>query len=279
MPAPWRPQHQENAGDLSGREARPGMNSQRWEIFRAYVGPDAETHGLSEENPIFVPGTNCAKSSRMMAVVFTLAMVPVIGLAYWLAMRDWYLEWGATDAEADAAMAGDEQVPAPNYQTTLGVTVHASPEDVWPWLVQIGYRRGGLYSYDWLDRLFGYLDRPSADEILPEFQQLKVGDAIPMGRGPAFPVTELQPVRALVMGGAAEGLEWTWQWELRAGDGRRTRLISRNRARVPRTIGSTVFMWVLEPAAFLMTRKMLLGIRRRAEALAKQKQQGLSHAA
>jgi hypothetical protein len=72
---------------------------------------------------------------------------------------------------------------APSTQTaTHAVTVDAPPEDIWPWLVQIGNHRGGLYSYDWLDRLFGFLDRPSATRILPEFQQLAVGDTILLGR-------------------------------------------------------------------------------------------------
>src|SRR5215813_2834556 len=73
------------------------------------------------------------------------------------------------------------------YSSTLAVTIDAAPEHIWPWLVQMGYRRGGLYSYDWLDRLFGYLDRPSAIRILPEFQRLAAGDEIPIGRGQGFP--------------------------------------------------------------------------------------------
>ena len=73
-------------------------------------------------------------------------------------------------------------------------------EDIWPWLVQIGYQRGGLYSYDWLDRLFGFLDRPSAVRVLPEFQQLAVGDKVPWGRtGTELTVGVLEPLRALAL--------------------------------------------------------------------------------
>jgi hypothetical protein len=210
---------------------------------------------------------------------FALALAPMVALALWLLIRDWCLEWGATDHEALAPMAGDEQVQEATYQATLAVTIAAEPADVWPWLVQMGYRRGGLYSYDWLDRLFGYLDGPSAEQVLPEFQRLRAGDAIPVGRGPAFPVTEVWPFRVLVMGGATEEFQWSWQFELRRVDPRETRLISRNRARVPRTIGTTLFMWLLEPAAFIMTRKMLLGIKRRAESLAACKERDGRHAA
>src|SRR6476661_5137824 len=118
--------------------------------------------------------------------------------------------WGATAAELSGPMTGDSKVPSPNYAATLAVTINATPADVWPWLVQLGYRRGGLYSYDWPDRVFGYLDRPSADRILPECQQLAVGDTIPVGRGAAFPVSDLKPNQRLVMNGMEAGFAWSW---------------------------------------------------------------------
>jgi hypothetical protein len=162
-------------------------------------------------------------------------------------------------------MPGDIYVHRASYSATLAVTVGAPPEDIWPWLVQMGYRRGGLYSYDWLDRLFGYLDRPSAVAILPEFQRLKVGDEIPMGRGSGFPVQAITPRQSLVLAGAGDDFAWVWQFGLYPAHGGRTRLISRNAVRVPTTIGAWLFMRAIEPAAFVMTRKMLLGIKRRAE--------------
>jgi hypothetical protein len=175
--------------------------------------------------------------------------------------------WGATACELTDAIAGDAAVRRPNYTATLAITIEAPPANVWPWLVQLGYRRGGLYSYDWLDRLFGFLDRPSTDRILPEFQQLKIGDTIPIGRGAQWPVIGLEPQRSLVMGGTENGSAWSWAFELQPLTLNRTRLVSRNRVRMPRTIGSSLFMLFLEPAAFLMTRRMLCGIKRRAEAM------------
>jgi len=96
----------------------------------------------------------------MITVVFVIALAPPAALVLWLFARDWFLEWGARDLEVLAAMAGDDLVDEPTYESTLAVTIDAPRSDVWPWLVQMGYRRGGLYSYDWLDRLFGYLDGP-----------------------------------------------------------------------------------------------------------------------
>ena len=201
-------------------------------------------------------------------MVPTLLVVVGLALLYWFPIRRWYLRWGATPVDRRRAMIGDATVACPTYTSTLGVAVAAPPEDIWPWLVQMGYRRGGLYSYDWLDRLFGYLDRPSADRIIPAFQHLKAGDEIPIGRGQGFPVTALDPNRALVLSGKGGDFEWVWQFGLYRIDDKHTRLVSRNSVKTPRTIGSWLFMRVIEPAAFLMTRRMLIGIKARAEALA-----------
>jgi hypothetical protein len=165
-------------------------------------------------------------------------------------------------------MLGDRQVALPSYYTTLGVTVNAAPADIWPWLMQMGYRRGGLYSYDWLDRVFGYLDAPSAERILPEWQKLSVGDEIPIGRGGGFPVKAIEPLRSLVLAGQGPDFRWSWELALVRVDAGRTRLLSRNRVRTPGTLRSALMMVAMAPAAFLMTRKMLLGIKRRAEAYA-----------
>ena len=212
----------------------------------------------------------------MAAILFG---VLVLALLYWFPMRRWFGRWGATATDLIRVMAGDAAVVDPTYSATLAITVDARPEDIWPWLVQMGYQRGGLYSYDWLDRLFGYLDRPSADSILPQFQRLAVGDEVPIGRGQGFPVTAIEPYRALVLSGTGDGFAWAWQFGMYSLDEQRTRLLSRNRVRVPPSVGSWLFMRVIEPAAFLMTRRMLLGLKHRAEALAATRGGRSSHAA
>ena len=205
--------------------------------------------------------------------------VVVLAAFYWFLMRRWFGRWGAATSDLTRVMAGDAAVVDPTYSATLAITVAARPEHIWPWLVQMGYRRGGLYSYDWLDRLFGYLDGPSADSILPEFQSLAVDDEVPIGRGQGFPVTAIEPYRALVLSGTGDGFAWAWQFGLYPLDERRTRLVSRNLVRVPASVGSWLFMRVIEPAAFLMTRRMLLGVKDRAEALAAAGSDRSSHAA
>lgn len=200
----------------------------------------------------------------------SLAIILVVAAIYWFPMRRWFTRWGTRPSDRTRVMTGDAAIAKPTYVATLAVMVEALPEDIWPWLVQIGNHRGGLYSYDWLDRLFGYLDRPSADRILPEFQRLAVGDVIPIGRGAGFPVTAVEPNRTLVMSGASDGAEWSWELALDPSTDRRwTQLISRNRVHLTPSLASWCLMRLIEPAAFLMTRRMLLGLKHRGELLAR----------
>jgi len=198
----------------------------------------------------------------------TLVIAVTIAVVYWFPVRRWMSRWGAASSDLTRVMAGDGLIVHPTYSGTMAVIVNARPEHVWPWLVQMGYQRGGLYSYDWLDRLFGYLDRPSATRILPEFQHLVVGDAIPLGRGPSWPVAAIEPEHALVLDMRnMGGIDWVWQFGLYAIDERRTQLVSRSRVRA-RTVLARLLTFAIEPAGFVMTRRMLIGIKQRAEALA-----------
>jgi hypothetical protein len=197
----------------------------------------------------------------------TLLVILTLAVLYWFPIRRWMSRWGAAPSDLSRVMAGDSLLVDPTYSGTMAVIVNAAPEDIWPWLLQIGYQRGGLYSYDWLDRLFGYLDRPSATRILPEFQHLAVGDQIPLGRGPSWPVAVVEPRRALVLDMRnVGGFDWVWQFGLYTVDEKRTRLVSRSRVRT-QAVWARLFTYAIEPAGFLMTRRMLLGVKERAEAL------------
>jgi hypothetical protein len=202
----------------------------------------------------------------------------VVLVGYATLIRPRILRWGATDQEVAEALPGDEVVAQPRYQTTHAVTIHAPAGQVWPWLVQLGQGRGGLYSYDWLENLFG-LGFRSANRILPELQQLQVGDQVwlaPRDSGMPlwYQVLDIQPPQALVLGphgdreeALAQGLPWpTWTFVLRElGDGS-TRLIVRMRSDFkPTLLGLLANKYALEPVHFAMERKMLLGIKERAE--------------
>jgi hypothetical protein len=178
-----------------------------------------------------------------------------------------HLRWGATDAEVAASMRGDELVPKSSFTATRAVTIDAAPESVWPWLVQIGYGRAGWYSYD----LFDNAARPSADWILPQYQEPKVGDWVPMSSTvndtTAFRVAALESNRWMLWSKPGS----SWVWTLTALEGGRTRLVTRVKARYAwRDFpGNALLSLVLmEVGDFAMMRKLLLNVKQRAEHLA-----------
>ena len=198
----------------------------------------------------------------LCAVLIVVCAAVVAVVAYLLVFRPWQLRWGATDEELERAMPGDDLVTNPDLDTTRGVTVDARPEDIWPWLVQIGHRRAGFYSYDRLDNA----GVPSAERILPEYQDLKVGDKIPLDRVNHMEVVVLEPPRVMLWNLPGRG--FSWAWGLYPLDGRRTRLVTRIHMRYewrfPRILG----YFVIDVGDFIMMRKCMLGIKRRAEGAA-----------
>jgi hypothetical protein len=176
--------------------------------------------------------------------------------------------WGATREEATRPMPGDDEVKRPMQVTTRAVTINASASDIWPWLIQMGYRRGGMYSYDWIDRRLGILDAPSADRIIPELQHLEVGDIIPMGKPPSWPVKAIEPKRILLILINEPSAQVTWCFMLEEIAERQTRLILRIRNRLAVTPVLFLALPIMLPGEFLMVRRMLLGIKWRAEATA-----------
>jgi len=166
-------------------------------------------------------------------------------------------------------MPGDDEVKRPMSVSTNAVSIRARAADIWPWLVQMGYRRGGMYSYDRIDRLLGILDRPSANRIIPEFQHLEVGDVIPMGKPPSWPVKAIEPNKFLLIVIRELGVEVTWCFRLDEIDDKQTRLILRIRTRLTMTPVLLLSLPIMYFGQFLMIRKMLLGIKQRAEALAR----------
>jgi len=177
--------------------------------------------------------------------------------------------WGATEAEARRPMPGDDGVNRPMSVSTNAVSIRARAVDIWPWLIQMGYRRGGMYSYDRIDRLLGILDAPSANRIISEFQHLEVGDVIPMGKPPSWPVKAIEPNKSLLIVIREPGVEVTWCFMLDEIDAQQTRLVLRIRSRLAMTPMLLLSLPIMYPGQYLMVRKMLLGIKQRAESLAR----------
>ena len=141
----------------------------------------------------------------------------------YLAWRPRMLRWGATNQEAAEALPGDDRTPHPRVRSTRAITIQAPPEQVWPWIVQMGIERAGFYTHDRLERLLTlggrYVEgKHSATRIHPELQDLKVGDLVPYGAGVLARVEEIEPCQHLVAGEA---------WVLRPLPGGRTRLLVR----------------------------------------------------
>jgi hypothetical protein len=195
---------------------------------------------------------------------FSKVILGTIGAAaiYRLFLRDPILNWGASGSEVAATLAGDALLPDADGVSTRAITINAAPSDVWPWIVQIGPApRGGVYTYDWIENLLG-LKMHSTREVLEEFQHPEVGDSIGFG-GNEMEIALLDPQRALVWR-SGDG-NWVWSFVL-IEDGSRTRFISRNRFCLPRLVDK-LGMAPMVPASLIMERKMLLGIKQRAEGL------------
>jgi hypothetical protein len=188
-------------------------------------------------------------------------------IAYPLFFRHRCLTWGATAEEVSRKLPGDELLPEASLVSTRAVTIDAPPSAVWPWLVQMGSGRGGAYTYDWIENLLR-LNMHSAKQILPQFQDLKVGDELPLGPGRPVMRVEVCDAGQTLAIRIADG-NWVWIFALVAEDGL-TRLISRNRIATPgAALPLRVFnMLVMEPGSLVMERKMLLSIKQRAEDLA-----------
>ena len=185
-------------------------------------------------------------------------------------LRPWYSRWGATGAEITQSLPGDEYVPHSRGGYTQAIDIKASANSVWPWLVQIGQGKGGFYSYELLENMIG-CNIHNADRILPEHQDIKVGDKVVMHpKAPLMPVTAIEPGKVLVYGGRQdENTANTWVFFISEEDGL-TRLISRWAFNYkPGFVNKVAYNWLLESIAAVMQRKMLLGIKKRAETVIK----------
>jgi hypothetical protein len=186
---------------------------------------------------------------------------------FWI--RPWQLRWGATEDEVARTMPGDDIVSRPTLNATRGISVQASPEDIWPWIVQIGIRRAGWYSYDWIDNL----GKPSAERIIPELQNLKSGNIIPMSPDGKMGlwVKDFVPNQWMLWWDKAG--DTTWAWGLYTASENSIRLVTRVRMHYNWLSPSIIFNLAIDVGDILMMRKCMLGIKRRAETLASQRKE------
>ena len=204
---------------------------------------------------------------RMPSVRSFAVAAVVIAAAGRTRMR--MLRWGATDDELDLNLPGDDMLRRADVVATRSVTIRATPGDVWPWIVQLGQSRGGFYTYDFLENLVG-ADIHNSDSITPEWQHIEVGDEVKLAPEAGLSVALVEPNRALVlhggiqMGPIASPFDFTWAFVLLETQDGSTRLVVRERYMYLRGWARLI----VEPTgviAFVMTERMLRGIKKRAE--------------
>lgn len=226
-----------------------------------------------------------------------LGLLAIASGAY--VLRRLGMRWGATDDEVHRSLSGDELIPHPMLETTHAITIKASPADIWPWLVQMGYDRGWWYTdarwYQWVDKYIWHTSHPaSPDHIIPELQRLEVGDTVLDGPpGTAFfTVATLEPEHVLALFSTTHILmmapaslrdnpkfglhgEFSWVFILDEKEEGMTRLIVRTRASYEPKMFRMLTRPVLFPADFLMARMMLQSIKQRVEGCSTQASVGV----
>jgi hypothetical protein len=204
-----------------------------------------------------------------MRLRYAMAVTASGSAAYILLARPRQLRWGATDRELDESLPGDELVANVDLSATRAITIRASADQVWPWIAQLGQGRGGFYSYDFLENLVG-CDIHSAERIVPEWQDVAVGDKVRFAPEVALDVALLERGRSLVLrggvpiGNTAPPYDFTWAFALRDKPDETTRLLVRERYAYTRP-WAPLLVEPTEAVSFVMSQKMLRGIKDRAE--------------
>lgn len=197
-------------------------------------------------------------------------------------LRPFYRKWGATEHEARKTLPGDDIVANPRMHYTRAISIKAPPEQVWPWLIQVGYLRAGWYSYDVLEDVAGtqaFVDGDSAERIIPELQELAVGDEIKLHEGISYRVHTLEAPRLLILSDGQSNtdpddfIHVSWAFVLEDPEGNElpeyeggTRLLIRWRIDyTPKRSNEIMWKAFVEPINFVMERRMMLGLKKRAE--------------
>lgn len=204
---------------------------------------------------------------KFFKTISILAGLGVLAVLLMFALLPWMDRYGATDEEVAASYSGDELVPNPRITYTRAVSINASPEEIYPWIAQLGADKGGMYSYTWLEGLI-QCPQTNADRIHEEWQGLEVGDKVLMcpdeNMPPAYIVAMVEQDQTIVLG-HKEGDDWVevWQFNLVPQGDETTRLVIRSR-----NAAEGWFWDAIRPGEFIMMRRMMLGIKERAEGMA-----------
>jgi hypothetical protein len=204
---------------------------------------------------------------KFFKTIGALAGLGVLAIVLIFALLPWMDRYGAMDEEINASYPGDELVPDPRITYTRAISIAAAPEEIYPWIAQLGADKGGMYSYTWLEALI-QCPQTNADRIHEEWQGLEVGDKVLMcpdeNMPPAYIVAMIEENQTIVLG-HKEKDDWVevWQFNLVPQVDGTTRLVIRSRS------AAEGWFWdAIRPGEFIMMRRMMLGIKERAEGMA-----------
>jgi len=189
-----------------------------------------------------------------------LIAITAMVIIYFAWLRDWQMNWGASTEETTRYMAGDELLENPTLNATRAVKIKATPEQIWPWIVQMGYKRAGFYGFDKMDNA----GIPSAEQIIPEYQNLQVGDSLSF-----LQVVEMEPNKSMLWVFFKWAGPWgnaTWSWGLYKIDDEHTKLVSRLRQNYSFNSFQEIITWpLMDVCEIFMMRTSMLGIKHRVE--------------
>jgi hypothetical protein len=205
------------------------------------------------------------QDSKIARLFSVLAILVILITVYLFLIRPSQLRWGATPHEVGRAMPGDDLVSNPTFVATRAITVRGRPEDIWPWIAQMGFDRAGFYGYDLIENLGSKTGIRSAESIVPELQHPKTGDVLPVSSVAHLTFGTIQPNQYLIWQSEAVPHDGAFTWELYPIDQSHTRLISRIRLRYHSTSRALALDLFTEFADHVAVPRILAGVRNRVE--------------
>jgi len=201
--------------------------------------------------------------TRLVRLIAGLALVAAILIVAFAVLLPWMHHWGATDAEIAGTFPGDDLLTQPTVNWTHAIDIKAPPEQVWPWIAQMGEGRGGFYSYTFIENIVAGKDvYHNANRIVPELQQPAPGDTL---IGGMMSTLMIEPGQWLLGSAPAGDFGWTWLWSIAPYDTGQTRLVIRMKIQSPPEMNNPIITFVFDAGGFIMERKMMEGIKLRAE--------------
>jgi hypothetical protein len=197
----------------------------------------------------------------MPTIIIIIGLLLGLASLYLLILRPWHLRWGATDDDLALSLPSDNLVTNPDFNATRGITINSTPENIWKWIIQIGSRRAGWYSIDWMDNA----GIKSSTELLPEFQRIETGQFIPFtpDQKNGMWVKEFK-VNEYILWVDKEGRA-TWLWYLYPVDEKQTRLLTRLRTKYVWKGFWIIYYLLYDFGDIVMMSKCMKGIKKRAE--------------